>query len=117
MVLKYVLEAAGSLPFMDCVRKTVLEPAGMTETWALVPTERTGDCVSYDGEYRIEGAKRICNLIRAEISGKRGEAIAFNSLRNLSCPHYILRNIELEDGTGRTEIDFLVITPKAIFII
>ena len=59
MVLKYVLEAAGSLPFMDCVRKTVLEPAGMTETWALVPTERTGDCVSYDGEYRIEGAKRI----------------------------------------------------------
>ena len=65
----------------------------------------------------IEGSKRICNLIRAEISGNRGEAIAFNNLRSLSCPHYILRNIELEDGTGRTEIDILVITPKAIFII
>ena len=59
MVLKYVLEAAGSLPFADCVRKIVLEPAGMTETWARVPEERSGDCVSYDGEYRIEGAKRI----------------------------------------------------------
>ena len=65
----------------------------------------------------IKGAQRICNLIRSEISGNRGEAIAFNSLRSLSCPHYILRNIELEDGTGRTEIDILVITPKAIFII
>ena len=33
MVLKYVIEAAASVPFMDYVRKTVLEPAGMTETW------------------------------------------------------------------------------------
>ena len=65
----------------------------------------------------IEGAKKICNMIRAEISGNRGEAIAFSSLRDLDCPHYILRNIELEDGTGRTEIDLLVITPKAFFII
>jgi CubicO group peptidase (beta-lactamase class C family) len=59
MVLKYVLEAAGNLPFMDCVRKIVLEPAGMKETWARVPEERIGDCLSYDGEYRIEGDKRI----------------------------------------------------------
>ena len=59
MVLKYVLEAAASLPFMDCVRKTVLEPAGMKETWARVPEERIGDCLSYDGEYRIEGEKRV----------------------------------------------------------
>lgn len=65
----------------------------------------------------IEGAKKICNMIRAEISGNRGEAIAFDSLRELDCPHYILRNIELEDDTGRTEIDLLVITPKAFFII
>ena len=65
----------------------------------------------------IEGSKRICDLIRAEISGNRGETIAFNSLSSLSSPHYILRNIELQDSTGRTEIDILVITPKAIFII
>ena len=59
MVIKYVLEAAAGMSFMDCVRKTVLEPAGMGETWALVPRERLGDCQSYDREYRIEGAKWI----------------------------------------------------------
>ena len=59
MVIKYVLEAAAGMSFMDCVRKTVLEPAGMGETWALVPRERLVDCQSYDREYRIEGAKWI----------------------------------------------------------
>ena len=59
MVLKYVIEAAGSLPFMECIRKTILEPAGMRETWALVPGERVADCLSYDGEYRIEEKKHI----------------------------------------------------------
>ncbi|MBR2853010.1 MAG: beta-lactamase family protein [Clostridia bacterium] len=59
MVLKYVIEAAGGEPFTDCIRKTVLEPAKMTETWVRVPEERVGDCLSYDGEYRIEGEKRI----------------------------------------------------------
>jgi len=60
MVIKYVLEAAAGAPFMDCVRKMILEPAGMRETWALVPPERLGDCQSYDREYRIEGEKWIC---------------------------------------------------------
>ena len=59
MVLKYVVETVGALPFMDCVRKIVLEPAGMEETWARVPEERIGDCQSYDGEYRIEGKRRV----------------------------------------------------------
>ena len=59
MALKYVLEAAGSLPFMDCVRRIILEPASMRETWARVPAERLDDCISYAGEYRIEGGKRI----------------------------------------------------------
>ena len=37
MILKYVVEAAGGMPFFECVRKTDLEPAGMVETWAKVP--------------------------------------------------------------------------------
>lgn len=60
MVIKYVLEAAAGMPFMDCVRQTVLAPAGMEETWALVPPERLKDCQSYDREYRIEGERWIC---------------------------------------------------------
>ena len=59
MALKYVLEAAAGMPFMDYVRKTVLEPAGMTETWAKVPEERIKDCLSYDPEYRIMNGQRI----------------------------------------------------------
>ncbi len=59
MVLKYVIEAAEDQPFEDCVRRTVLEPAGMRETWARVPDERLCDCQDYRGEYRIEGSRRI----------------------------------------------------------
>ena len=59
MVLKYVIETAGGMPFMDCVRKTVLEPAGMRETWAKVPEDRIADCQVYSPEYRIENGKRI----------------------------------------------------------
>ena len=59
MVLKYILEAAGGIPFFECVRKIVLEPAGMAETWAKVPAERIGDCQTYDREHRIEAGKYI----------------------------------------------------------
>lgn len=59
MVLKYVIEKAAGMPFMEYVRKTVLERAGMAETWALVPENRIGDCQQYDPEYRIMSGKRI----------------------------------------------------------
>ena len=59
MVLKYVIEAAAGMPFMDFVRETVLEPAGMAETWALVPDSRIPDCQDYAPEYRIMDGKRI----------------------------------------------------------
>ena len=59
MVLKYVIEAAAGASFMEYVRKTVLDRAGMTETWALVPEERIADCLRYDPEYRIMNGKRI----------------------------------------------------------
>ena len=59
MILKYVLEAAAGMPFMDCVRKLVLEPAGMTETWSAVPPERKKDCQCYDREHRIENGQQI----------------------------------------------------------
>ena len=57
MVLKYVIEAAAGTSFMEYVRRAVLKPAGMTETWALVPPHRLGDCQRYDHEYRIEDGR------------------------------------------------------------
>ena len=60
MILKYMIEGAAGMPYYDCLRKLILEPAGMEETWACVPEGRRGDCLSYGPEYRIEGEKRIC---------------------------------------------------------
>lgn len=51
---------------MDCIRRTVLTPAGMAETWSRVPPPRLDDCECYDGEHRIEGDRRIVR------SGRRG---------------------------------------------
>lgn len=59
MVLKYVAEAVTGDSFYECIRKKILEPAGMTETFARVPEERKKDCVLYDLEHRIEKDKHI----------------------------------------------------------
>lgn len=59
MVLKYVIEAAAGMPFLDFVRETILDKAGMDETWAKVPAERIRDCQRYDPEYRIIKGKRM----------------------------------------------------------
>ena len=58
MILKYVIEAAAGMPLYDCIKAKILDPAGMTETWARVPEDRKEDCESYDREYRIEKSRR-----------------------------------------------------------
>ncbi len=60
MVLKYVIERAAGKPLAECAAEMILEPAGMTETWAAVPGDRIGDCLLYGPEYRIEGENLIC---------------------------------------------------------
>lgn len=57
------------------------------------------------------------NMIKAEISGRKGEMKAFRILSNLKCRNIILKNVELSNGSKRTEIDAVVVTSKAIFII
>ena len=54
MVLKYVIEAVSGMPLMDCIRKLILQPADMTETWSRVPADRLADTMDYSGEYRLE---------------------------------------------------------------
>lgn len=61
MVLKYVIEGATGKPFYENIREMILEPAGMTETFARVPEDRLKDCVLYDLEHRIEKEKMILN--------------------------------------------------------
>lgn len=65
----------------------------------------------------IEGSKILCNLIKAELSGNRGELKAFRTLEYLHSQNNILKNVELSDGNYRTELDVVVITPNCITIV
>lgn len=64
-----------------------------------------------------EGCKIVSNAIKSEFSGNAGEYKAFRSLETLRCPKKLLKNIELSTEDRRTEIDGIVITEKAIFVI
>ena len=61
--------------------------------------------------------KYICNLIKAEISGNRGETKAFDSLSRIRGEHIILKNIELSKAELRSELDAVVITRNGAFIV
>lgn len=64
-----------------------------------------------------EDCKILDNRIKAEMSGGRGESLTCQSLEKIKSENMILRNVELEIDGVRTEIDFIVFTKKAIFII
>lgn len=64
-----------------------------------------------------EGSKTFCNLIKAEVSGNRGEAKAFRMLQYIHSKNIILKNVELKYGNRRTELDAVVITPGVVTIV
>ncbi len=72
-----------------------------------------------DEELRVfkNGCKFICNEIKARISGNRGESKAFFNLENLPVKNVLMKNLELENGDLRSEIDALVVTRQAIYIV
>lgn len=59
MVIKYVIEAKTGLPLYDALRRFILSPAGMRETYAAVPTDCLPRCVCYNYEHRIAGERYI----------------------------------------------------------
>ena len=63
------------------------------------------------------GCKELCNLIKAEISGRRGEARVYRALEFVTEPCIVMKNVELGDADLRTEIDALVITPVGMVIL
>lgn len=64
-----------------------------------------------------EGCKVICNAIKAENHGNAGEYKANRSLETLRTKNFIMRNVEFKQGDHRTELDFIVFTEKAVFVI
>ena len=65
----------------------------------------------------MEGCKIICNSIKSEMSGNAGEYKAFRSIEMIRCKKSVLKNIEFVLGDHRTELDGIILTEKAIFIV
>ena len=65
----------------------------------------------------VDDSRTFCNLIKAEISGSRGESKAFRYLQYVYKRTLVLKNVELSDGDLRTELDAVVITPECVTII
>lgn len=59
----------------------------------------------------------VCNLIKAEVSGIKGEQKAFKKLESVKTNKVVLKNVELEDDENKTELDAIVLTSKGAFII
>ena len=72
-----------------------------------------------DEEFKVfrEESKFVCNAIKSEFSGNAGEHKAFHCLETLGCKNKVLKNIEFKSGDHRTEIDAIIFTEKAVFII
>ncbi len=79
--------------------------------------EECGHVADEELQKFMESSKILCNLIKAEISGNRGEYKAFKTLEYLQSQNRVIRNVELSNGETRTEIDALVITPKCLTIV
>ncbi len=79
--------------------------------------EANGNVADEELDRFNQGSKELANLIRAEISGSRGEFTVFNTLKNLREKHYIIRNLEICEDEYHTEIDGIVITSTEVIII
>ena len=55
MAIKYIIEAKTGMSLFEAIRTWILTPAGMQETFAVVPEALRSRCVCYNYEHRIEG--------------------------------------------------------------
>lgn len=79
--------------------------------------EERGNIIGEDLKTFEPLCAELNNCICAELSGNAGEAKAFKSLDTLTCENRILKNVELMTGDHHVEIDAVVLTRKAQFII
>lgn len=61
--------------------------------------------------------KEFSSMIGREVAGNSGEKRVFKTLENLNVENIVLQNVELASENSRAEIDAVVITPKAVFLI
>lgn len=90
---------------------------GDVENRLIQMNDERGGIASNQLDSFLKQSKILKEMIRAELSGAKGENKAYKSLQTSLKSHYILRNIELSVGAHRSEIDLVVITEKKIFLI
>lgn len=88
----------------------------VTKHFEQMSIERCGRVIEEVNEFR-KSSFALHNLIKAELSGHKGESKTFRSLNNLKCRNTVLKNVELSDDDNRTELDAVVVTAKGVFII
>lgn len=64
-----------------------------------------------------EKSSALINEIKKFKSGNKGERYVAKYLETLKCPNIVLQNIELSKDTHKAEIDFIVLTEKAVYIL
>lgn len=79
--------------------------------------EVKGHIADEELEKVIATCKEICNLISSEITGNAGEKKAFWALQKVRGVKTLMKNIEFTVDEHRTELDAILFTPKAIFVI
>ena len=79
--------------------------------------EERGHIADAELESFMNNCKVVCNMIRAQISGNKGEWKAFKNLEYLRRKNIVLKNVELSDGEIRTELDAVVINSSGITIV
>ncbi len=68
LVLQFMVEAVSGLPFDQFLTRYLLKPAGLMETWAVIPRERQGDLMDYNYEYHWQNG--MFRLIKDAVPGR-----------------------------------------------
>lgn len=63
------------------------------------------------------GSRTISDMIKADISGAKGESKAYKSLQTVRRSNRVLKNVELTLDEHRNEIDFICVTNNVLFLI
>ena len=95
---------------------------GQLKIWDVVKhfEQMNLDCgeVANNQIYKFKhSCSNFSNLIKGEIAGKAGEQRVFKSLETMNCNYRMVKNVEFKQGDHRTELDAVVITEKAVFIV
>lgn len=79
--------------------------------------EENGGIANEELEQFVKDCIDFTNFRKGIISGYKGEAMTFSKLNELRIENRVMRNVELSDGTAKTELDAVVLTNKGVWIV